>query len=295
MARPALSTVIELSKPVTWFPPIWAFACGVVSTGATTATRWPQIIAGAILAGPLVCATSQIANEWFDREVDAINEPHRPIPSGRVTGRWPVNLAIVWSMVSMIVAIWLGPVVTWATIAALVLAWFYSAPPIRLKRNGWLGNSACAISYEGIAWFTGAAVMTAGGWPRTETIALAVLYSVGAHGIMTLNDFKSIEGDRRTGIGSLPAQYGPDNAAVIACIFMALPQVVVIALLMSWNRSEHALMIAGLLGLQILLMRYFLKDPIKRAVLFSALGVSLYVAGMLISAFAISTLAGARP
>ncbi|MEQ1613686.1 MAG: UbiA family prenyltransferase, partial [Hyphomicrobiaceae bacterium] len=169
----------------------------------------------------------------------------------------------------------------------------YSAPPIRLKRNGWLGNSACALSYEGIAWFTGAAVMTAGGWPSSQTIALAALYSVGAHGIMTLNDFKSIEGDRRTGIGSLPAQYGASNAAVLACIFMALPQVIVIALLMSWQRPDHALIVAGLLFLQILLMRYFLANPVNRAVVFSALGVSLYVAGMLTSAFAISTLTGA--
>ncbi len=293
MTRPTFSTVIELSKPVTWFPPIWAFGCGVVSTGAVAEAKWPQIVAGAILAGPLVCATSQIANEWFDRDVDAINEPHRPIPSGRVTGRWPVNFAILWSMVSLIVAIWLGPIVAWATIVALALAWLYSAPPIRLKRNGWLGNSACALSYEGIAWFTGAAVMTAGGWPSSQTIALAALYSVGAHGIMTLNDFKSIEGDRRTGIGSLPAQYGASNAAVLACIFMALPQVIVIALLMSWQRPDHALIVAGLLFLQILLMRYFLANPVNRAVVFSALGVSLYVAGMLTSAFAISTLTGA--
>ena len=42
----------------------------------------------------------------------------------------------------------------------LALAWLYSAPPIRLKQNGWWGNAACAACYEGLPWITGAAVMT---------------------------------------------------------------------------------------------------------------------------------------
>jgi chlorophyll synthase len=74
LTRPALRTVLELLKPITWFAPMWAFACGVVSAGAPTTGRWPIIVAGVVLAGPLVCATSQAANDWYDRHVDAINE-----------------------------------------------------------------------------------------------------------------------------------------------------------------------------------------------------------------------------
>ena len=59
IARPAPSAVLELLKPITWFPPMWAFGCGVVSSGMPAAGRWPLIFAGALLAGPLVCATSQ--------------------------------------------------------------------------------------------------------------------------------------------------------------------------------------------------------------------------------------------
>ena len=109
----------------------------------------------------------------------------------------------------------------------LALAWAYSAPPIRLKRNGWWGNSAVAACYEGLPWFTGAAVM-AGAPCRTGAIViLAALYSVGAHGIMTLNDFKSVEGDRRMGIDSLPVLLGVERAARVACLVMAVPQVAV--------------------------------------------------------------------
>jgi chlorophyll synthase len=88
MARPSISAVAELLKPITWFPPMWAFACGAISSGVSPDGQWPIIITGIVLAGPMVCATSQAVNDWFDRHVDAINEPQRPIPSGRIPGRW---------------------------------------------------------------------------------------------------------------------------------------------------------------------------------------------------------------
>src|SRR5450432_2818746 len=109
MARPELSAVAELLKPITWFPPMWAFGCGVVASGVGTEGRWPLIVVGVLLAGPLVCASSQAVNDWFDREVDAINEPQRPIPSGRMPGRWGLAIAILWTVLSLFVAAALGP------------------------------------------------------------------------------------------------------------------------------------------------------------------------------------------
>ena len=84
---PAPLAVLELLKPITWFPPMWAYACGIVSSGLSPSQRWPVIAAGVLLAGPMVCGTSQAVNDWFDRHVDAINEPNRPIPSGRISPR----------------------------------------------------------------------------------------------------------------------------------------------------------------------------------------------------------------
>ena len=291
MSAPKLSTVTELFKPVTWFPPMWAFGCGVVASGLPLADRWLLILVGILLAGPLVCATSQAVNDWFDRDVDAINEPHRPIPSGRMPGRWGLYIAIGWTVLSMLVATALG---TWGFVAALLgllLAWAYSAPPLRLKKNGWWGNLACAVCYEGLAWLTGAAVMAMGQLPDTRSLLLAALYSIGAHGIMTLNDFKAIKGDQQMGIGSLPVRLGADRAALVASAVMAVPQMVVIALLWSWGRPGYALIIAALLAVQGLMMRRFVADPIKRALWYSAAGVPLFVSGMLVAAFALRAIA----
>ncbi|MCE2722284.1 MAG: chlorophyll synthase ChlG [Burkholderiales bacterium] len=287
LARPSIATVAELLKPITWFPPMWAFGCGVVSSGVAVDGRWLYIILGVILAGPLVCAMSQAINDWYDRHVDAINEPNRPIPSGRMPGKWGLYIAILWTVLSLIVASFLGVWGFSAAVVGLVLAWAYSAPPFRLKLNGWWGNAACGLSYEGLAWITGTAVMLSGGMPDTQTLALALLYSIGAHGIMTLNDFKSIEGDRQMGVGSLPVRLGAQGAARVACGVMLLSQCVVVGLLFNWQTPNHAIAVAALTLVQGALMLRFLADPIKRATWYSALGINFYVIGMLVSAFAV--------
>lgn len=289
-ARPAPGAVLELLKPITWFPPMWAFACGAVSSGVPVFEHWLFLLSGLILCGPLLCAASQAVNDWFDRDVDAINEPQRPIPSGRVPGRWGFYLALAWSGLSLAWAAALGAFVLGVAAVGLVLAWSYSAPPIRLKQNGWWGNLACALSYEGLAWIAGAAVMLGGGvfetahWGRIASLAL--LYSLGAHGIMTLNDFKSIAGDRSSNVGSLPVRLGADRAARFACFSMAVPQAIVIVLLSAWRAQWQAVAVGALLGAQVVLMRYLLKDPRARAPWYNGTGITLYVAGMMISAFA---------
>jgi chlorophyll/bacteriochlorophyll a synthase len=284
---PEWRAVAELFKPITWFPPMWAFACGVVASGVPLADRWLLAVVGVLLAGPLVCATSQAVNDWFDRGVDAINEPLRPIPSGRIPGHWGLYIALAWTGVSLLVATLLGPWGFAAAVAGLLLAWAYSAPPLRLKRNGWLGCAACGLSYEGLAWVTGAAVMAGGVMPPASSLLLAGLYSAGALGIMALNDFKAIAGDRQMGIRSLPVMLGPLRAAQVACLVMAMPQLAVIALLVHWGTPWFAVAVAGLLVGQGVLMRWFIARPVERALHYSGFGVPLFVAGMMVSAFAV--------
>jgi chlorophyll/bacteriochlorophyll a synthase len=281
--------ILELLKPITWFPPMWAFMCGVVSSGVSLAERWPFLLAGVILAGPLVCGTSQAVNDWYDRHVDAINEPDRPIPSGRIPGRWGLYIAIIGSVLSLVMGWAIGLWVFAATILGLALAWAYSAPPFRLKMSGWWGPGAVALSYEGLTWFTGAAVML-GALPENRILALLLLYSLGAHGIMTLNDFKAVEGDRQMGIRSLPVTLGVGPAARLACIVMAVPQAIVVALLVRWGLPIHGAIVGAVLAVQIALMTRLVSDPKGRAPWYGATGVSLYVFGMLASAIGVGGL-----
>ena len=289
--RTGLPAYAELLKPITWFAPMWAFGCGIVSAGRPMAGRWTLVAAGVALCGPLVTGTSQAVNDWYDRHVDAINEPGRAIPSGRVPGHGGLYLAGLWTVLSLGVAAALGGWAFGATVLGLALAWAYSAPPLRLKLNGWLGNAACGACYEGLPWFTGAAII-GGGLPHGSVVGVAALYSLGAHGIMTLNDFKSIEGDRQMGVRSLPVTLGADQAARLACWVMALSQVAVVGLLLRWGFAAQAGCVGLLLAAQLVLMRKLLAAPRRLAPWYNATGTSLYVLGMLASAFALRSMHG---
>jgi chlorophyll/bacteriochlorophyll a synthase len=285
--RPAPRDVLELLKPLTWFAPMWAYMCGIVSAGVPMTGHWLAAALGLAIAGPLVCGTSQAWNDWFDRHVDAVNEPNRPIPSGRIPGAWGLYIGIVGMVLSLMVGAWLGLATLAAVVVGLVLAWVYSAPPLRLKQSGWVGPAAVAACYEGLPWFTGAAVML-GHVPGPAILVVLALYSVGAHGIMTLNDFKAVEGDRRMGLASLPVVLGVAAAARVACLVMAVPQVIVIGLLLAWGTPWHASVIALGLGAQLVMMRTLLADPRANAPWYNATGTSLYVLGMLVAAHALS-------
>jgi chlorophyll synthase len=289
-APPAAADILELAKPITWFPPMWAFGCGVVASGQPVGGKVLLLIAGVALTGPLVCGTSQMVNDWFDRHVDAINQPERPIPSGRIAGSWGLWLACLGTGGSLALAATMGSLVFLATIAALVLAWAYSAPPARLKTSGLWGPLAVGLSYESLTWFTGSALML-GALPPVTTLEVLLLYGIGAWGIMTLNDFKAVEGDRLTGVRSLPAEVGINPAVLLACLAMAIPQALVVLLLLGQGLDKSAGAVAFSLALQVACMARLTTDPKRFAPWYNATGVTLYVLGMAAAAIGLGSLA----
>jgi chlorophyll/bacteriochlorophyll a synthase len=89
---------LQLMKPITWIPLIWGVVCGAVSSGNFAWTLENVLIAAAcmLLSGPLMAGYTQTLNEFYDREVDAINEPYRPIPSGAIPLPQVITQIWVW-------------------------------------------------------------------------------------------------------------------------------------------------------------------------------------------------------
>ncbi|MBM3162810.1 MAG: chlorophyll synthase ChlG [Chlorobi bacterium] len=280
------SAIIPLMKPVTWFPPMWAFACGVVSTGEDLASNWSILLRGVILAGPLMCAMSQTMNDYFDREVDAINEPDRPIPSGKISksASWLITFGLI--ITGFLVALSIHPYVVAIAFVGVLMSHAYSGPPIRAKRNGWFGNLIVGLAYEGVAWLTGSFSITQG-VPSGETIALAIIFSFGAHGIMTLNDFKSVVGDNIRKVASIPVQLGEKKAAVLASVIMDIAQIAAISILVAkgaWITTALALL---LLLAQLPMQKILIAEPREKAVWYNAFGTLLYVLSMMVCAVGI--------
>ena len=277
---------IALMKPVTWFAPAWAFLCGSVASGGSTwsVDHVGRTALGMLLAGPILCGLSQVVNDWCDREVDAINEPQRLIPSGRVTARHVFVTIAVLAVLAIAIALFLSPEIALLTAVGMVLAVLYSAPPVRAKRNGWAGNTLVALSYEGLPWIAGSLAFGALAWPSA---VLAGLFSFGTIGIMAINDFKSMDGDRQMRIRTLPVLYGAWGAAWLIVLIMAMSQLYVVMLLAASGRWIAAGMIAIALVAQVPLQRTFLQDPVANAIKYSAGSSGLFVLGMLVAAIAV--------
>lgn len=262
---------------------MWAFLCGAIASGVSTLS-FPdisRIVLGMLLAGPVLCGFSQVINDYFDRDVDALNEPDRLIPSGRVSVQQIVVTISLLLLLGLGLGIYLGQAVTLCVAIGLVLAVVYSAPPARAKRNGWIGNALVAISYEGLAWLAGHLAFA----PLTgSSVLIAALYSFGAHGIMSINDYKSIVGDMASGIRSIPVQLGPKRAAWLIVLTMDLAQLGVIAAFVFWGQWVVALVVAAIFLIQLPGQRNFVRDPIGQHLKFSAIGVSFYVWGMMVAA-----------
>ena len=273
---------LSLMKPITWVPVVWSFWCGAVGSGGLvwSGDALLRLLGGLLLAGPLLCGMSQAINDYFDREVDAINEPWRILPSGRLNLRQVYGLIAGLGFAGLLIAYWLGPVVTGLAFFGIFMAHNYSAPPIRLKRFTWLGPLSSAISYILVPWLAAASVFGTVGW---RTLLLASLFSLGGMGIMILNDFKSIRGDFQLKLPSVPVVYGTHRAAQIACGIIDGAQLLVIGFL----SAEGHFLAAGVIGLlllpQLFLQRYFIQKPLARAVWYNARGQNFFVLGMLIA------------
>ena len=209
---------LQLTKPVTWVPLVWGVLCGAAASGQFEWT--PDNVAKSalcmVMSGPLLTGYTQTINDWYDRDIDAINEPYRPIPSGRITA--PEVITQIWTLligglvVASVLDAWAGhdtPILLGLAAFGSFISYIYSAPPLKLKQSGWAGNYALGSSYITLPWLAGQALF---GTITADVVVLTMLYSIAGLGIAIVNDFKSIEGDRALGLRSLPVEFGVDVA-----------------------------------------------------------------------------------
>lgn len=277
----------SFAKPGTWFAPMWAVMVGAVASShnAWTLPAVGRVLAAMLMAGPLLCAFSQVVNDHFDREVDRINEPLRPTAAGQLGGRTIALVACVLAALALAVAFALGRTVGLLALAGIALALAYSVPPLRLKaHDGWVANAACAFAYEGFAWLAGTAAF---GAVTTGGIVLAVLFSLGAHGLMTLNDFKSVDGDRALGLRSIPVMLGERKAMMQAVTFINFFQALAIAFVLASGAPVEAAVMSLLLVVQLPMQAKLARDPKRNAPWYCASGIPPFCWSMLTAALAL--------
>jgi chlorophyll synthase len=293
---------LQLMKPITWIPLIWGVVCGAAASGHF---HWRPgdvlaSLACMLMSGPLLAGYTQTLNDYYDRELDAINEPYRPIPSGAISlpqvkqQIWVLlaaGLAVAWGL-----DLWAGhrtPVLLLLALGGSLVSFIYSAPPLKLKQNGWLGNYALGASYIALPWWAGQALFGQLTW---VTALLTLAYSLAGLGIAVVNDFKSVEGDRALGLQSLPVAFGITKASWISAAMIDVFQIAMVIVLIAIGQNFAAVLLVLLIVPQITFQDiWLLRDPVAFDVKYQASAQPFLVLGMLVTALAIghSALIGA--
>jgi len=297
---------LQLMKPVTWIPLAWGVMCGAAASGNYHWIWNPfdpndrdvmlgledtaKGLVAMILAAPFLTGYTQTINDWYDRDIDAINEPYRPIPSGAISEGQVIFQSWFLLLGAQAIAygldVWAGhefPTVLALSIFGSFIAYIYSAPPLKLKQNGWAGNYALGCSYISLPWWCGQAVF--GELDRPVYFILPILYSIAGLGIAIVNDFKSVEGDRAMGLNSLPVAFGIDGAKYICAGSVTLTQLGVAAYLQSIDEQFYAAILLALLLPQVYFQAtLLLPDPVANDVKYQAQSQPFFVFGLLATA-----------
>jgi 4-hydroxybenzoate polyprenyltransferase len=211
---------LDLARPFTLVAPALGFMSGAL-TAIGAAPR--ETVSMSILVPPLIGsamaavlnAGNNALNQIYDLDIDRVNKPKRPLPSGRLT------IDEVWwfTAITYVLALVLAWLVApqgrhecfWLVAIAVVCTFLYSVPPFRTKRLGIWANVTIAIPRG--------TLLKVAGWSSAKTIFGAEPWYIGAIfglfllGATTTKDFADMEGDRRGGCRTLPIQYGVRRAA----------------------------------------------------------------------------------
>ncbi|RYH21426.1 chlorophyll synthase ChlG [archaeon] len=298
---------LQLMKPVTWIPLIWGVACGAAASGnyhtwnpfasdpaplSLVAKDAMKAFTCMLLSGPLLTGYTQTLNDWEDRAIDAINEPYRPIPSGAISKSQVITQIWVLLLAGLRLAYgldqWAGhedPIIFKLSLFGSFISYIYSAPPLKLKATGWAGSFALGSSYISLPWLCGQAMFGELTWQVT---LLTIFYSFAGLGIAIVNDFKSIEGDRKLGLQSLPVAFGVDKAKWLTVGMIDITQLLVAAFLFYIQEPTYSLALLALIAPQVFFqIKYFLPDPIKNDVKYQACAQPFLVLGILTTALAV--------
>jgi chlorophyll synthase len=266
---------IRLADPVTWISPSIICLCGAIASGPAVGFDWgkPQhwglALLGTLLTGPLGTGFSQSINDYYDRDLDAINDPDRPIPAGLISlNEARFNWGFLAAATIGIALIFGKPLIVVLALIGLFLSVIYSMPPIKLKKNYWLGPPAVGLGYISVSWMIGHLIFAPLTW---ESVIVAVLNGGIAAGLLFLNDIKSVEGDRELGLKSLPVALGMQRALLVAYATMNGFQALLMLLAFVWGQFWVGIFILFALVApipnQVMLYRSPSQDNYKRYLL----------------------------
>lgn len=237
----------KLLRPFTLIPPLLGILSGSACAYGSaynlhsnfTFSLFLTLLLGSFCAS-LLNGASNIINQVYDFEIDIVNKPSRPIPSGEVSLKEAKIVSYILYIFSIVPVWWITPPPydksflerTFAPIqyhstffifaSGMVLTFIYSAPFLgRTKRSPFLANFTIALARGEL--------LKVAGWSMVANVFilepwyLGLIFFVFLLGATSTKDFSDIEGDRKFGCMTLPVKYGAVKSAKMIAPFFVLP------------------------------------------------------------------------
>jgi len=173
-----------------------------------------QITLG-FVTGFAICAFSMVANDYYDIEVDRVNQPTRPLPSGALSLKEARGIALFVLAVGLVTAVRSFDYLAVA-IAGLyaLLAWIYD---YRAKKYGILGNLIVASSLA--IPFVYGGVVSGGNVLGSLLLFMALTSLLAGVGREVVKAMADVPGDQKRGIRSYAAVHGLKSASAVGALF----------------------------------------------------------------------------
>jgi 4-hydroxybenzoate polyprenyltransferase len=262
------ATLVGLVRPFTLLAPVVGTASGAAVAAAALSRPWatPALLAASVSAAAATGA-SNAWNQVFDVELDRVNKPERPLPSGRISAQSALLLGHGLALLALLV----GALASWPFVACvafgLLATWVYSAPPARTKARPFLALLTIAVPRGVLVPVAGWSVVAEP--TRTDPWALGLVSGLFVLGAAGTKDFSDVAGDRAHGCRTLPVLLGPERAARWMAPFLALPFLLYPALgALGWLSADRLRLLVLGLALAVLgalTARALLRDPARLA------------------------------
>lgn len=208
-----LPAILRLMRPVNCMMMGTAVVVGAAIGGlGRLITEWMALILGFTTAFSLT-GCSMAFNDYFDREIDAINEPGRPIPSGEVKPAMALQISFILCLLGLTAAYMTGVSLLVLALISLAFMILYST---RGKRLGLMGNLLVSLCIA-IPFIYGG--MLIGGSPAPSSIIFSLMAFLSNTGREVNKGILDIEGDKARGVRTVAVSWGPEGAARVASAF----------------------------------------------------------------------------
>lgn len=270
---------LQLTRPLNCL--MMGFAVIVGASLVSTLNFTTNLLLGFVTAFSLTAA-SMVINDFYDREIDAINEPNRPIPRGDVSPKEALIFAIVLSLLGLIAAF----KTNLPSLVVAVIAWIISITYITEgKGTGLPGNFLVSATVVIPFIYGGLAV----GQIETSTLLFVAIVFLSNTAREVTKGIVDVKGDRSHNIKTIAVNYGERTAAVTAAVFSFLavslsPLPWMLGLVSDWFIPPVILTDLGLIVSAILLLRNYSRKNAKKI---KNLSLVWFVTGLL--AFIIGT------